>query len=131
MRYYELTYLISPDLTEKDAQVFSEEINSFLQEKGGILDENKKIIKRNLGYPIQKQKTAFLKTLTFYFNPTQLPALEKKLKGEKNILRFLLIRRSFPEKAEKPKAKFPPLKEKPKKVEIKDIEKKLEEILKE
>jgi len=131
MRYYELTYLISPDLTEKEAQVFSEEINSFLQEKGGILDENKKIIKKNLGYPIQKQKTAFLKTLTFYFNPVKLPDLKKKLEEEKNILRFLLMKKKLPEKVQKPEMKLPSLKEKPKKVEIKDIEKKLEEILKE
>jgi small subunit ribosomal protein S6 len=130
MRYYELTYLISPDLSEEESKTFSEKINSLIQDQGGILDKSSKIIKKNLAYPIKEKTSAFLKSITFYLNAEKLSSLEKILKKDKKILRFLLFNKPLPKTTKKPLLK-PEKKKIKEKVELKDIEKKLEKILEE
>ncbi len=128
MRYYELAYLISPDLSEEDAKKLHQELISLIQEKGGLLDLLKDPEKINLSYPIQKREQAYLASIVFYLKPEEIQNFDKKLKSNSEILRFLLFIRKKPKtpetKKEKPKVKQPQ-----KKAELKDIDKKLEEIL--
>jgi len=132
MENYELTYLISPDLSEEELKIFPEKIDSFLQEEGGKSEGLKLPIKKRLAYPIKKKNEGYWGTLNFYLSPEKLESFEKKLKKEPKILRYLLLRERLPKKIEilriRPKAKAPKVK-KEKKVELKEIEKKLEEIL--
>jgi len=119
MKTYELTYLISPDLSEKEVFSFQEKIISLIQEAGGTLGEVKT--------PVRK-KMAYLSTLNFHLDPEKLGSLEKKLKSEQKILRYLILKKKILKKIpeiliEKPKRIVRP------KVELKEIEKKLEEIL--
>lgn len=157
MKSYELTYLISLDLSEEEMRVFQEKINSSVRAEGGIClppakkssvslnisGEVNKPAKKRLTYPIQKSSQAYLATLNFQLNPENLASLEKKLKAENQILRYIilskpstkeiLVRGKPPEKIIRtpPSARTlisPRLKPK-QKVELKEIEKKLEEIL--
>ncbi len=129
MQYYELTYFISSELNTEEAKKFTQEINSFIQSKEGIIAKSEDPIPNTLAYIIKKQKAGFLVNLGFYLTPEKIIELRQKLEKETKILRFLLISKKLPKKVtteEKPK------KEKPvKKVELKEIEKKLEEILEE
>ena len=137
MKSYELTYLISADLTEEEAKQFQDKVTSLIQAEGGILAAGSTILRKKLAYPIKKQTQAFLAILTFQLEPIKLIDLEKKLKLENQMLRYLILikppvkemparRKKVPEIV--PKKPFPPSE---KKVELKEIEKKLEEILKE
>jgi small subunit ribosomal protein S6 len=132
MHSYELTYLISPDLSEEELKIFLEKINSFLEEEGGKSEDLKLPIKKRLAYPIKKKNEGYFGTLNFYLLPEKLETFEKKLKKEPKILRYLLLRERLPKKIEipriRPKAKAPKVK-KEKKVELEKIEEKLEEIL--
>jgi small subunit ribosomal protein S6 len=134
MNNYELTYLISPELSEEEAKNIQEKTISLLQKEGGALNEVKLPIKKKLAYLIKKQREAFLCDFNFYLEPEKLGGLEKVLKSEKKILRYLILA--------KPKIKITKVRKrqikvisnvpaKEKKVELKEIEKKLEEILKE
>ena len=92
-----------------------------------------------MAYPIEGQTQAYLVVLNFQLLPEKLAGFESKLKEEKQILRYLIVTKD-PEK-EKPKkprgvpgitpkpTETIPIKEK--KVELKEIDKKLEEIFKE
>ena len=132
MKNYELTYLISPDIPEEELKSFQEKIDSFLQEGGGKSEGFKLPIKKRLAYPIKKKNETYGGILNFYLSPEKLESFEKKLAKEPKILRYLLLVKEAPKKMEIPriraKAKAPKLK-KEKKVELKEIEKKLEEIL--
>ncbi|MFH1643341.1 MAG: hypothetical protein ABH967_01745, partial [Patescibacteria group bacterium] len=128
---------------------------------------------KTLGYPIQNSKNVFLKTVVFSYNPKVLLLLDKYLKEEKSIVRFLIIKievkkvkirkryidkidalaqkqeieKKIEEKAEKIikevdekeeieiaekiQSFTQDSKQKEEKVELKDIDKKLEEILEE
>jgi ribosomal protein S6 len=110
MRYYELSYLIAPNLSEEELKSFSGKINSLIQEQGGVL--------------------------TFHLKPERLNALEKQLEENKQILRYFILKKKEPKKPEIIKKPLPTVKvsedkSKKAKVELKDIEKKLEEILEE
>jgi small subunit ribosomal protein S6 len=131
MHFYELTYLISPDLSEKEIKTLQDKIISLIQEKGGILGVEEKLpFKKKLAYPVKKQSQAYMTVINFQLPSEKLIDLEKKIKLENQILRYLILA-----KKESRAAKFskkPPRSLKKivePKVELKEIEKKLEEIL--
>ncbi len=129
MRNYELTYLISPDLSETELKSFQEKIVSLIENKGGVLVSTNEPAKKKLAYPIKKRVEAYLSSLNFQLSPDRLIEMERELKTEENILRFLLITKKITKKATEVLIKKPSKIIKPKKVELKEIEQKLEEIL--
>lgn len=128
MRYYELAYLISPDLPEENAKTLHQRIISLIQEKGGLLDLSKDPERINLSYPIEKKEKAYLASIVFYLKSEEINNLKNQIESETEILRFLLYAKKRPKivrvEQEKQEIKKPS-----KKVELKDINKKLEEIL--
>ncbi|MBL7142189.1 MAG: 30S ribosomal protein S6 [Candidatus Pacebacteria bacterium] len=132
MKNYELTYLISSEISETETQQLQAQVVSLIQTEGGIILEEKMPFGRKLAYPVKKQSQAYLSCLVFQLEPEKLKDLEKKLKEINQILRYLLLVK-YPAKKQKATAfakKPKPLKtEKEKKVDIKEIEKKLDEIL--
>ena len=127
MKTYEFTYLIKPDLSKEDINSLQEIIKSFIKEEEGSIVKINPPLKKNLAYPIKKNKEAFLADLAFDLNPDKIDSLEKKIKSEKRIIRYLLLKKKLLKKKLKVRATRKP---QPKaKVELKEIEKKLEEIL--
>lgn len=139
MRLYELSYLISPDLSGEETKKLSQRVAGYVQQENGVLDFVEGPVKKRLGYPIEKKDTSLLATLRFNLDSVRLGILEKKLKLEPQILRYMILTGKAPKIAETTqktpkgdKKEKPLLTDKPKeKVELKEIEKKLEEILSE
>lgn len=137
MKLYELTYLISPDLFEKDLRNFQEKIISLIQGVGGSLNKVNEPTRKSLAYLVKNKSEAYLATLNFYLDSEKMGSLEKKLRAEERILRYtIILTKPRPKEVLVSGKKLPPAKpsEKPKvkpetKVELKEIEKKLEEIL--
>ncbi len=144
MKQYELSYLISPDLSDEEVAVFCEKINSLLQDRGAVLGKISAEKKISLGYPVKKKLTAFMKTVNFHLSPEKLPDLEKSLQETEEILRHFIV---TPKEIKKPverelvfkasskegetETKEPKETQEEKtkeKVELKDIEEKLKEI---
>lgn len=119
MKLYELTYIPSLDLSEEEQKKLLERVVSFLQAS-----------------PIEQRLSVSLVSLDFYTEPEKIEDIEKNLKAEPQIKKYMIIKRII----RKAKIKVPRKKvistktekktEKPK-VELKEIEKKLDEILKE
>jgi len=125
MKYYELTYLISPDLDEKEAKDLSEKINGFIPELTGIIKNNSEPEKKSLGYSINEKSEAFLVSLNFSLETDKVIELEKKIKLEKEILRHIITRKEERKKSEKIEKKE--IREK--KVDLEGIDEKIDEIL--
>jgi ribosomal protein S6 len=132
MPSYELTYLISPNLTETEIKNFQEKMSSLIQKKGVLVDIQLPR-KRRLFYPIKKTHLAFLGTLNFQMESENLADFEKNLKSESCLLRYLLLSKikPKPEKLARRPIIFGKKIEKPKKkkVEIEKLEEKLKEVL--
>jgi ribosomal protein S6 len=140
MKSYELNYLISPDFSEEEIIAFQEKINNWIQEEKGILGEINKPVKKILAYPIKKTVQAYLRSVNFQLNPGVLVNIEKKLKNEEKIIRYLILARK-PRKVSMVKVRrtlrrlesplIKPEMPKKEKAELETIEQKLDEILKE
>lgn len=128
MKTYELTYLISPELKGQEIESIFSEIRALAQEQDAIVVENSNqgIIK--LDNEIKNRKTVLLAVLKFQMDPLKQKLFQEKIKKYPKILRYsILMLKPVREKTKIIKQ----IKETPKqkKVELKSIEEKLEELL--
>lgn len=131
-KLYELTYLISPEIDEKELNSLSEKINSLIKEKGGVFKKENPALKKRLGYEINEKSVAYLKDLTFSLEAEKIEEIKKEVNSEKDIMRcFFAVEKPTKLQTKKrvPRKIIKPSPETEKKVELKEIEKKLEEIL--
>ncbi len=127
MKNYELTYLIPSTLAEEEQKRISEEVSSLIQDKGGVLKEGGVPIKRILPQAIGQYGEILSVSINFYINPEKIREIESGLKEKREVLRFMLV---VKEAISAPKPIRKRIKEEPqKKVELKDIEDKINEIL--
>jgi len=117
MQNYELTCLLSPDLDEAGI----EKIQELIKVKSLLKETPKKV---KLAYPVEKQEQVFLLTREFQAEPKEILELNKILEQEKNIFRFLLIKKQKEEK----RPEFKP-KNKEEKADLSKIEKELQKVL--
>ncbi len=127
MKLYELTYLPLPGLSQEEQTKLCEKIISNLEIQ-----------------PISQFSSGFLSTMDFNSEPEKIKEMEEKLKQEPQIQRYLILKKTlsrvkarvfrraeFSKRIEKKNeaAAMGSNRGKPK-VELKEIEKKLDEILK-
>jgi len=129
MKSYQLTYLLSPDLTQEQIQNLITRIQSLLQEQGGILIETQKNQTIDLGDEIKKKKKAFLNNIKFQLDKDKIQNFKKELKKLTEILRFMILVSLPSKQALSPIKKSIRKLSKEKKVELKDIEEKLSLLL--
>ncbi len=156
-KQYQLTCLFSPLLEQKKIEEISQKIEKWIIAKGGSFSKKEKSsvnFKKRLAYPLKKYQEAFYLNFNFLLTGQLISQLNQQLNLEKDILRYLI---NFKQKA-KPKpvredidyqiaSKIEPLVaqeiplskktvpdkvtlEKKEKVKIEELDKKLEEILK-
>jgi ribosomal protein S6 len=134
MKLYELSFLVTPEIKEDSAKQISQNLISSLQEKGITLDNLENIRFINLAYKIGKKSQAYFLSFSFFANPNNIADLEKELKNNKDILRYLIVFK----KKQRTSARFirreirrPAAKRKTigVKTSIEQIEEKLDEIL--
>ncbi len=91
-REYELTLLLSPALSETDAEEY---VKKFISEK--IEAEQGEITfqdfwgKRRLAYPIKKETQATYVVLNFLFDPAKILPLDTDMRLDNDIIRHLMI----------------------------------------
>jgi small subunit ribosomal protein S6 len=127
MRLYQLTYLISPKLDQKEIKKIEEELNLAIKNEGGKIREVEFLGRKKLAYQIKKEKEAIFVNLKFNLDPEKIKNLEKNLKAKEKILRYLMIAKKEEKKVELKK----PKRIKKEKVELEKLEEKLKEILNE
>lgn len=93
MRDYELTLVISPDLTSENQKKLLARIKKIITDQEGVVAKTVEWGKKEFAYPIKK------KTLGCYFwweiklAEDKVVPVDKKIKLEESILRYLLIRK--------------------------------------
>lgn len=121
---YELVCLISSRIDEIERDTIIENINKLIKEKGGEIIETTPASEIPLGYSIKKENNAQLVVFKFEYISSDLAELKKEIEDDKRILRsFLrkeLVKKIIPSSRRTTS--------KSKKVELKDIDKKIEEI---
>ncbi|OHA65980.1 MAG: hypothetical protein A3D64_02755 [Candidatus Wildermuthbacteria bacterium RIFCSPHIGHO2_02_FULL_49_9] len=135
MRNYELALLLKVGVNESELQEFLGETTSLLQDAGALIMSQENKGKRFLLSPVKKHREAELAVVRFTLDPARLEGVAKNLKDKEKILRFILLS-YLPRKAREltmAKAAAVPAHQEnleEHRVEIEDIDKKLEEIFK-
>lgn len=88
MNNYALTLVIKPNLDEKARKELIEDV----KKKFGKLNKEEEWGMRDLAYPIKHQTKGFYVHFEFEAEPAKAPELDKFLKLEENLLRYLLVR---------------------------------------
>lgn len=129
-KFYELAFLISPLLDQKQAEALIQEIKELILQKGGKIEAEMPGVKRKLGYPVLKFSEAILAGFDFFNSEATAPEIKNEIRLKKDILRYILFQKQKKVFIPRKKSSSSQAKSKPKKVELKDLDKKLEEILK-
>lgn len=119
-------------LAEEEANDVFQKLVSFIQEQGGILEDQRLLGKKPLLAPVRGIKEGHLATIVFSLAEEKLQAIKETCNESGHILRFLLMKRvRHAKKVKTPLAAAPtPIAEQKReeKVDLKNIDEKLEEI---
>jgi len=149
MTTYELTYIITPEVTSEEAESKAKEIETLIQSKEGVILRQANPNARALAYPIKKSASGFMGVIEFQIEPENLDTLKTETAKDGKVIRQMLVTkkpikatkarrtRSKPEETFKLERKQEePTGQKQKKeattkdkVELKDIEQTLDELL--
>lgn len=90
-KLYEISFFINPDVKEEEVSAYAQKIKDFISELGGDISKEQPIQKKKLAYPIKKARQGYFGSMLFNFGADNLKALDKKLKLEESLLRYLII----------------------------------------
>lgn len=120
MQNYQLTILVSNKLDEKARESVLDSVNKDLGAKAKADNWGM----RGLAYPIKHDEKAFYVHYNFEVEPAEIPVIDRKLKLNEDIVRYLLIKVDPKELAKAAK----PVKAEPKVDAKEESEKKSEEV---
>jgi small subunit ribosomal protein S6 len=86
MKSYELTVLVR---NEKEVDA----VKAIITEFSGKVGKEEKWGKRDLAFPIAKEKSAFFFTYQLELDPKSISEMKKKMNYDEKIVRYLLISR--------------------------------------
>jgi len=146
--HYEIVFIVSSKVEEKDVPKAVEKVKDLITEKGGKITYQEEMGRKKFAYPIEHQKHGFYQIYEFDLPNENLKTIQKELMLNKaEIIRFLIINKLPQTEAKKPPKKklaekvetvLSPEKQevsdkktasKKKKVSLDDLDKKLDELL--
>ena len=94
MRDYELTFIVSAGLGDKDRKAVLDNVVKWIEggKKGKVEKEEDWGVKK-LAYPIEKEREGRYFCWQIKIEPSVLAGLKEKMKLEENIIRYLLIKK--------------------------------------
>ncbi len=90
MREYEIVFIAHPDLEESALNDVAEKVKSWVTEAGGTVLKADFWGRRRLAYAIRKQKEGQYILLKVQLAPTSVAAIERNLRFQEPVLRFVI-----------------------------------------
>ena len=91
MKTYELSYIVSPEITSEEATNKAREIESAIQSREGLILKQLNPTARTLSYQIQKRASGFFGVIEFQIEPEKLLEVKDIVAKDKKIVRHMLI----------------------------------------
>ncbi|MCL4862055.1 MAG: 30S ribosomal protein S6 [Caldilineaceae bacterium] len=89
---YELVYIIRPDVDTATIGEIQNRLTQAIADQQGEIQATEVWGKRNLAYTIQKQGTGYYVLHRFAMNPAGADEVERLLRLNENVMRYLLLR---------------------------------------
>jgi ribosomal protein S6 len=91
MKYYELTYLTSQDMSEEAAKQLLDKFAAMIVSGQGIVVDSQKAYKKRLAYPVKKQQMALVNSIRFQMESAPVVAFNDEIKKDALVLRSLIV----------------------------------------
>jgi small subunit ribosomal protein S6 len=92
VREYELNFIIQPEISEEGSKAILDRLDGILESSDGIRLLCDDLGKRKLAYEIRKFQKGHYYTLSFLDEGRTVPQLERALRLEESVLRYLTIK---------------------------------------
>ena len=92
MRIYEELFIVRPDLPEEETDQLIEKLTTLVAGQGGNVDKVDKWGVRKLAYRVQKRSEGFYVLLQFTAKPETVKELERQLRVQDQVMKFLTVR---------------------------------------
>jgi len=92
MKNYELGFVIHPEVEQSDVTQAVDKVGQYVSAGGGEVTSVDVWGRRVLAYPIRRQKEGTYVFLHAQLDPQAIQELERNLKLDEEILRYLLLR---------------------------------------
>lgn len=93
MNSYYLTLVLKSDLEEKERKALLDSMSKKLTGEGGKIGKEDLWGVKTLAYPIKKQTSGYYAHFEIEADPKDAKDLDKSLRVEEDVLRYLLIKR--------------------------------------
>ncbi|MEK7664140.1 MAG: 30S ribosomal protein S6 [Patescibacteria group bacterium] len=90
MNTYELTYIISSQISSQEADVVKNEVESFIQNKEGIVLRSGKMEAQPLSYAISKQGSGYFNSVVFQIEQNKIKEIKSDTDKNGKILRSII-----------------------------------------
>jgi small subunit ribosomal protein S6 len=91
VREYEIVYIFDSVLTEDQVNEKLEKYHEHITAQGGEITAVDHWGKRQLAYPIGKKTAGYYVVVQFTADPSALPELERTLKLDDDVVRYLIV----------------------------------------
>ncbi|MCL6441976.1 MAG: 30S ribosomal protein S6 [Alicyclobacillus sp.] len=92
MRQYETMYILKPDLESEQTAELVAKYQSLVTEHGGEITQLQEMGKRRMAYEIDHYREGFYVLMQFKANTDFTRELERVLRIDDNVLRYLTVR---------------------------------------
>lgn len=92
MRLYDIVALVTPDLTDEDAQKVASEYRKILTDGGAEIVKDEPWGRRRLAFPILRKREAYYHYFQVSAEPAVVAETERRMKLSDQVLRHLAVR---------------------------------------
>ena len=92
MRLYDIVALVTPDLTDEDAQKVAAEYRKILSDGGAEIVKDEIWGRRRLAFPILRKREAYYHYFQVSAEPAIIAETERRMKLSDQVLRHLAVR---------------------------------------
>lgn len=104
MRFYEVLYILHPDLSDEEYAALVQRFNDVVEKHNGVVIKVEEWGKKTLAYPVKRAEKGSYVLLQYCGEPGLKEELERLMRIEANVLKYLTVKLSDEADAEALKA---------------------------
>lgn len=92
MAYYEHVFIARPDISPAQVETLTEDLSTFLKDKGASVGKTEYWGLRNLAYPIKKQRKGHYALINVDGPADAIEELERRHRISDDVIRYLTVK---------------------------------------